>query len=71
MGLFNQDGQVSMKNRTELGLGWKKNMAGKPSKGSTYCFFPGGPVVEKSPCTAGDAGLTPAWGTKIPTPQSN
>jgi len=47
-----------------------KNMAGKPSKGST-CFFPGGPVVKKSPCTAGDAGLIPAWGTKIPTPRSN
>ena len=28
--------------------------------------FPGGPVVKNSPCNAGDVGLIPGWGTKIP-----
>ena len=28
--------------------------------------FPGGPVVKNPPCNAGDAGLIPAQGTKIP-----
>ena len=28
--------------------------------------FPGGPVVENSPCSAGDTGLIPGQGTKIP-----
>ena len=28
--------------------------------------FPGGPVVKNLPCTAGDLGLIPGWGTKIP-----
>ena len=28
--------------------------------------FPGGPMVRNLPCNAGDAGLTPGWGTKIP-----
>ena len=27
--------------------------------------FPGGPVVRKAPCNAGDAGLIPSGGTKI------
>ena len=26
----------------------------------------GGPVVKNSPCNAGDKGLIPGWGTKIP-----
>ena len=28
--------------------------------------FPGGPVVKNLPCNAGDTGLIPGWGTKIP-----
>ena len=28
--------------------------------------FPGGPVVKNLPSSAGDAGLIPHWGTKIP-----
>ena len=28
--------------------------------------FPGGPLVKNLPCNAGDVGLLPAWGTKIP-----
>ena len=28
--------------------------------------FPDGPVVKNLPCNAGDAGLIPGWGTKIP-----
>ena len=28
--------------------------------------FPGGPVVKNPPSHAGDAGLIPGWGTKIP-----
>ena len=28
--------------------------------------FPGGPVVKNPPSDAGDAGLIPGWGTKIP-----
>ena len=28
--------------------------------------FPGGPVVESSPCNAGDVDLTTGWETKIP-----
>ena len=28
--------------------------------------FPGGPVVKTSPSNAGDAGLIPGWGAKIP-----
>ena len=28
--------------------------------------FPGGPVVKKQPSNAGDVGLIPGWGTKIP-----
>ena len=28
--------------------------------------FPGGPVVKNSPSNAGDPGLIPGWGTKIP-----
>ena len=27
---------------------------------------PGGPVVKNPPCNAGDTGLIPGWGTKIP-----
>ena len=27
---------------------------------------PGGPVVKSLPCHAGDTGLIPGWGTKIP-----
>ena len=33
-----------------------------PSKGD----FPGGPVVKNLPCNAGNTGLIPGWGTKIP-----
>jgi len=28
--------------------------------------FPGGPVVKNPPCSGGDSGLIPGWGTKIP-----
>ena len=28
--------------------------------------FPGGPVVKNPPSNAGDVGLIPGWGTKIP-----
>ena len=28
--------------------------------------FPGAPVVKNSPCNAGDIGLIPSWGSKIP-----
>ena len=28
--------------------------------------FPRGPVVKNPPCSAGNAGLIPSWGTKIP-----
>ena len=28
--------------------------------------FPGGPVVKNLPCSAGDTGLIPGWGTKSP-----
>ena len=28
--------------------------------------FPGGPVVKNLPSNAGDTGLIPGWGTKIP-----
>ena len=28
--------------------------------------FPDGPVVKNSPSNAGDTGLVPGWGTKIP-----
>ena len=28
--------------------------------------FPGGSVVKNLPCNAGDMGLIPGWGTKIP-----
>ena len=28
--------------------------------------FPSGPVVKNPPSSAGDAGLIPGWGTKIP-----
>ena len=28
--------------------------------------FPGGPVVENQPSSAGDIGSIPGWGTKIP-----
>ena len=30
--------------------------------------LPGGPVVKNSPCNAGDWGLIPGQGTKIPHP---
>ena len=30
--------------------------------------FPGGPVVKDLPSNAGDAGLIPGWGIKIPNP---
>ena len=39
---------------------------------SVYCTtmwirdFPGGPVVKNLPCNAGDTGLIPGWGNKIP-----
>ena len=29
--------------------------------------FPGGPVVKNPPCSAGEVGLIPGQGTKIPT----
>ena len=29
-------------------------------------LLPGGPVVKNLACSAGDAGLIPGWGTKIP-----
>ena len=35
-------------------------------KRSQYWDFPGGSVVKNPPCNAGDVGLIPAWGTKIP-----
>ena len=28
--------------------------------------FPSGPVVKNPPCNAGDTGLIPGWGTKVP-----
>ena len=28
--------------------------------------LPGDPVVKNQPCNAGDRGLIPGWGTKIP-----
>ena len=28
--------------------------------------FPGGPVIKHLPCNAGDVGLIPGWGTRIP-----
>ena len=28
--------------------------------------FPGGSVVKNLPCNAGEVGLIPGWGTKIP-----
>ena len=32
-----------------------------------YCRdFPGGPAVKNPPSNAGDTGLIPGWGTKIP-----
>ena len=33
---------------------------------SVYRYFPGGPVVKNLPCSAGDTGLIPGWGTKSP-----
>ena len=32
----------------------------------TNIKLPGGPVVKNLPSNAGDAGLIPGWGTKIP-----
>ena len=34
-------------------------------KNILYWDFPGGSVIENTPCNAGDVGLTPDWGTKI------
>ena len=31
-----------------------------------YWDLPGGLVVKNLPCSAGDTGLIPSWGTKIP-----
>ena len=31
-----------------------------------FLDFPSGPVVKNSPCNAGDVGLIPGWGIKIP-----
>ena len=31
-----------------------------------FTLLPGGPVVKNLACSAGDAGLIPGWGTKIP-----
>ena len=28
--------------------------------------FPSGPVIKNLPCNAGDVGLIPGWGTRIP-----
>ena len=36
-----------------------------------FVDFSGGPVVGNLPGIAGDTGLIPGWGTKIPQPQSN
>ena len=33
--------------------------------------FPGGPVVKNPPCIAGNVGLIPGQGIKIPHPWSN
>ena len=38
----------------------------KKKKNSSVRDFPGGPVVKNPPCNAGDAGLIPGGGTKIP-----
>ena len=38
----------------------------QPSKMKQYQDFPGGPVVKNSRSNAGDAGLIPGRGTKIP-----
>ena len=35
-------------------------------KKCTYGTFPGGPLVENPPSNAGDVGLIPGRGTKIP-----
>ena len=32
----------------------------------THGDFPGGPMVNNLPSKAGDVGLIPGWGTKIP-----
>ena len=34
--------------------------------GPQFLDCPGGPEVEYLPCNAGDKGLIPGWGTKIP-----
>ena len=39
--------------------GWK-------SKIKVLGDFPGGPVVKSPPSNAGDAGVIPGWGTRIP-----
>ena len=48
------------------------------SQGSSVPFkkciiwdFPGGPVIENPPSNAGDAGLIPGQGTKIPRATGN
>ena len=38
----------------------------KEKYGKTCQGFPGGPVVKTSSSNAGDEGLIPSWGTKIP-----
>ena len=34
--------------------------------GQILKYFPGGPVIKNPPSNAGDTGLMPGWGTKIP-----
>ena len=56
-----------------LGLGQLRSVkaACLPPTSFSVCLtngrdFPGGPVVKNLPSTAGDVGLIPGWGTKIP-----
>ena len=37
-----------------------------PAKREAEGDFPGGPVVKNPPSNAGDSGLIPGWGTRIP-----
>ena len=44
----------------------RMNIIKKSTNIKCWKSFPGGPLVKNLPCNAGNVGLIPAWGTKIP-----
>ena len=63
--LYNKSG-IQLKELQALTLFKKKPQKKKKRKEKASRDFPSGPVVKNPPCNAGDAGLIPGQGTKIP-----